>query len=172
MAADDPDSGIQSYDAHDRAVMRRINKFIALANAKCAKCTIAHRLEMAWASNIKDREINGTTDTVGRDADYYFASRHSIAAQPGTLKKEAMAIAGTAATLGYIGLKFTMHAVSVGAAKAGLTGLSQSADQLMRTDKDKPNSPPGGFGWEQRGEVDGKKDLGDKIAPALFHHPS
>ena len=172
MAEDNPESGIQLYNSHDKAVTRRINKFIALANVKLKAGTIAEKLEAAWSDNIKDRRMTDTTDTVGRDADCYFASRHSIAALHGAALKEMLSIAGTAVTPVYIGLKATFKAMSKGAATVGLTELSISLDKVMRTDKDKPNAPPGGFVWEQRGEIDGKKDLGDQVAPALFHHPS
>jgi hypothetical protein len=171
--ADDPEAGIKSYVEHDQAVMRRINRFIALENSKYMSSTIAKKLEYAWSDNITEREIDAThsQDTVGRDADCYFASRHSIAALHGKFEKEGESIAGTVATPVYIGLKSIFKAASSVAGSVGWSQLSEDLDKVMRSNKNLPNAPPGGFVWEQRGAADGKLDLGSRVAPALFHHP-
>jgi len=146
-----------AYDMHDLAVMARINRYIDMANRTMPKATVAEKLEWCWAENIRERESD-STDTVGRDADYYFAARHMIAKDSSKFAKVGTYAIGTVATGVYIGLKFgTM-----------LMGM----DKIMRTDADKPNADPGGFGWEQLGSLDGYRDSGAAVAPAIPHMPA
>src|SRR4051794_6918696 len=92
---DKPKAG-EVYDEHDRSVMERINGIIAEANAKFPKQTIAEKLDWAWSENIRRREED-PTDTVGRDADYYFAARHIIAADKSMFGKVGHAAVGVVA---------------------------------------------------------------------------
>lgn len=143
-------------DAHDIAVMDRINRYIDQANATMPDATVAEKLDWCWSANIKERESN-STDTVGRDADYYFAARHVIAADSSKFAKYAHHAGGTVATLAYIGLKAVTQGVG--------------ADKIMRTDPDKPNAPPGGFFWEQRGASDGLRDSGSVKGAVIRYMP-
>lgn len=147
---------IAAYNAHDHAVMERINRWIRKANETFPKLTIAEKLEWAWSQNIREREED-STNVVGRDADYYFAARHVIAADKSQYEKYAHWGVGIVATGAYNALKVV----------TGLVG----ADKIMRTDKDKPNAPPGGFVWMNRGAKDGLKDRGEERGPALLHQP-
>jgi hypothetical protein len=144
------------YDAHDQAVMQRVNRWVAKANADMAKGTVAEKLEWAWSQNIAEREKD-STNVVGRDADYYLAARHEIAKDKSKAAKYAKWGVGIVATGVYNGLKVVTGAVG--------------ADKVMRTDKDKPNAPPGGFTWMNRGARDGMKDRGEDRGPALLHQP-
>jgi hypothetical protein len=45
-------------------------------------------------------------------------------------------------------------------------------EKVMRTDPDKPNAPPGGFAWENRGANDGIADRGQDVANVLLHIPA
>lgn len=140
------DAGL--YDSHDRAVAERINGYISQANTTLKKASVAEKLEWCWAKNIHDRESD-STDPVGRDADYYFAARHVIAADSSQFTKFGHAAIGTAATVIYNGLKVATAALGV--------------EKVMRTDRDKPNSPPGGLVWEIRGAKDGFADTGGSV---------
>ena len=144
------------YDAHDQAVMQRVNRWIAKVNAEMPKSTVAEKLEWAWSQNIEER-MKDSTNTVGRDADYYFAARHEIAKDKSNAGKYATWGVGIVATGLYNGLKVVTGAVG--------------ADKIMRTDKDKPNAPPGGFTWMNRGASDGMKDRGEDKGNALLHQP-
>ena len=143
-----------SYDSHDIAVMNRINRHIAQANKDHPKEPVAFKLEVAWSSNIRERE-NDSTNTVGRDADYYFAARKEIATTKYTAMKAAYALLGEAAWSVYA-------AVKVGADAAG-------HPEWTRTDKDKPNAPVGGFVWMNRGIADAFRDVGDQVTDLRRH---
>ena len=143
-----------AYDAHDLAVMNRINRFITQANKDHPAETVAVRLEDAWSKNIKERE-NDSTNIIGRDADYYLAARKEIATTEYTATKAAYALLGQAAWLVYAGLK-------VGADLVG-------KPEWTRTDKDKPNAPVGGYVWMNRGVGDAFSDVGDSVADVKLH---
>ena len=148
-----PDYGC--YDAHDRTVMDRINRHIARVNATMPKATIAEKLERAWAANIKEREDTDSTDEVGRDADYYFAARHTIAADKSAFLKFRDAAIGGVACPTYNGLKILTDMLGIGS--------------VMRTDKDKPNALPGGCEWMGLGADDAMLDRGEDVAAVLPH---
>lgn len=146
----------ECYDEHDRAVMKRINEFIAAANRKMPKATVAEKLDAAWSANIKKREED-STDTVGRDADYYFAARHEIAKDKSKFLQYGKAALGVAAWGVYAALKVGSDAVG--------------HPEWMRTDPDKPNAPVGGFVWMNRGSADAFQDPGDAVADVRLHTP-
>jgi hypothetical protein len=146
-----------AYDMHDMAVMNRINRYIDQANATMPKATVAEKLTWCWSANIAERETD-STDTVGRDADYYFAARHMIAADSSRFAKLGTYAIGTVATGVYIGLKTATMLLGI--------------DRVMRTDPDKPNADPGGFVWEQIGSSDGFRDSGAMVAPVIRHLPA
>ncbi|MFC3174526.1 hypothetical protein ACFOD9_09695 [Novosphingobium bradum] len=148
------------YDAHDQAVMDRINRYIDAANAQFPDRTVAEKLEWCWSQNIKERESD-SRNTVGRDADYYFASRHVIAADSSAFAKAAHYAGGFVATVGYIDLKLITT----------IPGVDRipGVDTLMRTDPDKPNAPPGGLEWELRGANDGFRDTGANRTDVIRH---
>jgi hypothetical protein len=152
----DGSAGAVVYDAHDQAVMNRINRHIKKANEEQPKATVAEKLEWAWSQNIAERELD-STNIVGRDADYYFAARKEIAKDKSTAMRYAKWAGGNVATGFYNALKVATSAVG--------------ADKVMRTDKDKPNAPPGGFLWMNRGAADGMTDRGDDKGAALLHQP-
>jgi hypothetical protein len=144
-----------SYDAHDTAVMVRVNRFIRLVNSKYPDSTIAEKLEFAWAANIKEREED-STNTIGRDADYYFAARKELATVNFVPAKMAMAVGGNVAWLGYAIRK-------VGSEVAG-------HPEWTRTDPDKPNAPVGGIVWMNRGSSDGLAEVGDRVTEVRLHY--
>lgn len=146
-----------SYDSHDIAVMQRINRFIAKANSDHPKLTVSEKLEAAWSANIEER-MSDSTNTIGRDADYYFAARKEVAKDTATALKYAKAGVGEVAWVVYAALK-------VGAKTAGHPEWTQ-------TDKGKPNAPVGGFVWMNRGCADGFDDLGTAVRNVPFHKPS
>ncbi|MFO0726564.1 MAG: hypothetical protein U1E65_22450 [Myxococcota bacterium] len=130
---------------HDQAVQAYVSKKLEQFNNNPTyrDLSVADKLNLAAASVIGDRERD-PTNTVLRDADYYFAARKNVAAAETKAGKLAVGAAGTALTVGYNGLKAVLNGTGV-----------------MRTDPDKPNSPPGGLSWETKGAVDGYKDLGN-----------
>ena len=81
-------------ESHDDRVVERINKYICKVNSLHAKDTAALKLEVAWSLNIKEREIDAdhSVDIVGRDADYYFAARKSLAAEKNPAMRALMAV--------------------------------------------------------------------------------
>src|SRR5262245_42530550 len=145
-----------TYDEHDRAVMKRINEFITAANRSFPRATVAEKLDSAWSANIKKREED-STDPVGRDADYYFAARHEIAKDKSKFLQYGKAALGVAGWCVYSALKVGSEAVG--------------HPEWMRTDPDKPNAPVGGFDWMNRGSADGFQDPGDSVANVLLHKP-
>jgi hypothetical protein len=149
-------------DPHDQAVMDRINHYIELANLKLPNGTVATKLEWAWSQNINQRELNATesADTVGRDADCYFAARHVIAADKSQGAKMFHKGVGAVAMPVYTGLKY----VDKAAQRLGVPPFMRSNSQL-------PNAPPGGGDWEARGADDGMVDKGDDVKPIVRHSP-
>ena len=143
-------------------VMERINRYIKQANAKYPKETIAFKLEWCWSQNIAERESSATAskDTVGRDADYYFAARHTIAADKSLSSKYFHRAVGPVATVVYTGLKV----VDKASQQVGFPPFMRSNPKL-------PNAPPGGLTWEERGADDGMLDHGQAVAPVLVHSP-
>lgn len=144
-----------AYNAHDTAVMTRINRFILAANAQNPKSTVAEKLEFAWSANIKERE-DDPTNTIGRDADYYFAARKEVSNSSNSGAKYGKAVLGNVAWAVYA-------AVKVGAEAAG-------HPEWTRTDKDKPNAPVGGLVWMNRGSADGLDDVGTMVADVSLHY--
>jgi ketosteroid isomerase-like protein len=122
-----------TYDVHDKAVMARINKYIQQANLKFPKDKIAVKLEWGWSQNIAERESSAAAsmDNVGRDADYYFAARHAIAANKTESSKCFHKAVGSAATVVYIGLK-----------EADKAAQKLGAPPVMRANPKLPNAPP------------------------------
>lgn len=151
-----------TYDAHDTAVTQRINNYILQANVKFPKETVALKLEWCWSENIKQREASAaaSVDTEGRDSDYYFAARHTIAADKSQFFKYFHKVVGEVAMDVYTGLKV----VDKAAQKIG-------APPFMRSNKQLPNAPPGGGIWEERGASDGMLDQGQRVAPVPLHSP-
>jgi hypothetical protein len=145
-----------TYDQHDTAVMTRINRFILDANKRWVTMTVAEKLEQAWAANIKEREKD-STNTVGRDADYYFAARKELAGSRSLYLKYAKAGVGEVA--------WTVYA----AVKVGSEVLQHP--EWTRTDKDKPNAPVGGLVWMNRGCADALDDVGDSTQAITLHTP-
>lgn len=154
MADDAQDTN--RYDEHDQAVMDRINRYISAANQKMPNGTVAEKLEYAWSQNIEERNQD-PTDTVGRDADYYFAARHIIAADKSQFGKYIDAAIGLVAWPVYSALKLGTEAIG--------------HPEIMRADKDKPNAPVGGFFWMNRGSEDGFKDRGEDNSDVILHLP-
>jgi hypothetical protein len=153
-------------DAHDAAVMKRINNYIERANLKLPNGTVAERLEWAWHENITQRELSPaeSVDTVGRDADCYFAARHIIAADKSQAKKEFHRELGEVAMPIYTAFKYVDEATQW----LGAPPFMRSAP-IPGTNKKLPNAPPGGGIWEQRGANDGMVDSGQDVKPALGH---
>lgn len=149
-------------DAHDAAVMERINSYIERANSKLQNDTVAAKLEWAWSENVKQRELNAaeSVDTVGRDADCYFAARHVIAADKSQTVKVLHKELGAVAMPVYTGLKYVDKATQW-----------LGAPPFMRSNKGLPNAPPGGGIWEERGAGDGMVDSGQDVIPAVRHVP-
>lgn len=146
-----------AYDAHDTAVMVRVNRFILGVNQDYPKLTVAEKLEQAWSLNIGEREQD-STNIIGRDADYYFAARKELAASGNWGAKAGKAALGNVAWVVYGGLKLGTEAIGY--------------PELMRTDKDKPNAPVGGIAWMNRGSADGMDDIGDRVADVALHVPA
>lgn len=142
------------YDAHDTAVMIRVNRIILCANKSLPALTVAEKLEWAWSQNIAEREQD-STNTIGRDADYYFAARKELAASSNKAVKLGKAVLGNVAWVIYGGLKLGTEAIG--------------RPELMRTDKDKPNAPIGGITWMNRGSSDGMGDVGDHVGDVRLH---
>jgi hypothetical protein len=151
---------MSSYSAHDFAVAQRVNRYIAIANAAMPTLTVAEKLEHAWAENIRERERSpeASVSEVGRDADYYFAARKEVANSDSSLEKNAKSALGVVATGLYFGLK-----------TASSAGEAVGLPAFMRTDKDRPNAPVGGFSWMRRGTADGHLDKGADRGPAALH---
>ena len=144
-----------AYNTHDNAVMHRINRHIRMVNKDHPKLTVAEKLEMAWSNNIREREED-PSNTIGRDADYYFAARHELAKSDNPAVRVGKGIIGEAGWTVYSTLKIVLDAVDLG--------------KMMRTDKDKPNAPVGGFFWMNRGIADAMKlDLSQKVMPVKQH---
>lgn len=143
-----------AYDAHDTAVMVRINRIILSVNRTQPTMTVAEKLDAAWSQNIKEREAD-STNTIGRDADYYFAARKELAASSNFGSKAGKAILGNVAWVVYAGLKLGSEAIG--------------RPELMRTDPDKPNAPVGGIVWMNRGSDDGMADVGDRVTDVSLH---
>jgi len=120
--------------------------------------TIAQKLDWCWAQNIELRKATNSTDEVGRDADYYFAPRKTIAAETSTIKKYAEKSLGKQAWTLYSALKLW----------ANLFGH----DEWMRTDVNKPNAPPGGLDWLIRGANEGIRDQGENKGNVTKHVPT
>ena len=143
-----------SYDSHDIAVMFRVNKHIRNVNKEHSEKTVAKKLECAWSANIKERE-NDSTNTIGRDADYYFAARKEMATANNVISKTIYAVLGEVAwpvyAIGKIGAESVGH------------------PEWTRTDPDKPNAPVGGFVWMNRGIADAYSDVGDKVLSLKLH---
>ncbi len=148
--------GCGSGDAHDTAVMARINRHILAVNKKYPDATVAEKLEFAWAANVKEREDDPTNE-IGRDADYYFAARKELALSSHSVTKYAKAGLGPVAWTVYAGLKIGAELAQV--------------PKLMRTDPDKPNAPVGGFGWMNRGSSAGLDDNGSRIGDVMPCYP-
>ena len=146
-----------AYDAHDTAVMTRINRILLTVNRENPGLTIAEKLEKAWSQNIAEREQD-STNIVGRDADYYFAARKELAASESWGAKAGKAALGNVAWVVYGGLKIGSEAVG--------------HPEWMRTDKDKPNAPVGGIGWMNRGSADGMQDVGSRVGDVSLHSPA
>jgi hypothetical protein len=83
--------------SHDDQVVKRINKYIDKVNSQFSKENAATKLEASWSLNIKERETDAanSVDTVGRDADYYFAARKSLAAEKNPARRALMAAGGS-----------------------------------------------------------------------------
>lgn len=145
------------YDDHDWAVRDRINEIIMEANERYPDLTVAEKLEWAWGENVRLREQD-PTDAVGRDADYYFAARHVIAADKSQYVKYGHGALGVAAWGAYSALKWGTEAIGM--------------PELMRSDPDKPNAPVGGFMWMNRGSQDGFQDRGADVSDVMLHLPS
>ncbi len=143
-----------AYDAHDTAVMTRINRHILASNKAHPAATVAEKLEFAWSANIAERE-GDPTNIIGRDADYYFAARKEVSASDGGGVKGAKAAVGNLAWVVYAGVKLGAEAVG--------------HPEWTRTDKDKPNAPVGGLTWMNRGSSDGFTDVGSKVGDAALH---
>ena len=153
--ADNPEAGIERYGEHDKAVMRRINRFIALVNTKLPSSTIAAKLKSALTDNSKDLEMDPTRcqDSAGRDAALYFTSRHSVAALHGAFDTR------------------TSSSSSTSTSTSGRPPVVLQASTSSATAPAHSKAPVKVSEWEQRGAADGKVDLGSQVAPALFHHP-
>lgn len=134
--------------------MARVNRYILLVNKQSPSLTVAEKLEEARRLNIAERELD-STNTIGRDADYYFAARSQVAASSNKAEKIGKAIGGNVAWAFYGALK-------IGAAAVG-------HDEWTRTDPDKPNAPVGGAGWMNLGSEDGMTDVGDRVGDVLPH---
>jgi hypothetical protein len=171
------------YDEHDQAVMKRINRFIDLANGEEATTgdrvelvnikmikdatksappptdgTIAEKLDWCWSQNITFRVATDTMDPVGRDADYYFAARHSIAGEKHTIWRYLDKYGGEQLWTVYSAEK--LYAILLG------------HDEWTRTDKDQPNAMPGGIDWLIRGANDGIDDEGQSNDDVPEHTPA
>jgi hypothetical protein len=142
------------YDTHDTAVLVRINRIILGVNKAHPGMTVAEKLEQAWSQNIAEREQD-STNTIGRDADYYFAARKELAASGSWGVKAGKAALGNVAWVVYGGLKLGTEAIGF--------------PELMRTDKDKPNAPVGGLAWMNRGSSDGMDDVGHRVSDVRLH---
>ena len=162
--ADNPEAGIERYGEHDKAVMRRINRFIALVNTKWASSTIAEKLKSALSDNSRDLEMDAThsQDSAGRDATLYFSSRHSVAALHGAFntRTSSSSSASTSSSSSSASTSSSMRPPVV------LQATTSSAASPAHS-----KAPVKVSEWEQRGAADGKVDLGSQVAPALFHHP-
>ena len=143
-----------AYNAHDKAVMQRVNRHIREANAAYLKSTVAEKLEMAWSANIREREQD-STNIIGRDADYYFAARKQLATSDWKAVKMLYSLIGEAGWIVYAGLKIGTEIVG--------------HPEWMRTDKDKPNAPVGGFMWMNRGIADAFSDDGEATEAVTPH---
>jgi hypothetical protein len=144
--------GSGSGDAHDTAVMARINRHIQAVNKKYPDATVAEKLEFAWAANIEERKGDPTNE-IGRDADYYFAARKELALSSHRLAKYAKAGLGPVAWTVYAGLKIGSEVLQV--------------PELLRSDPDKPNAAVGGFGWMNRGSAAGLDDNGSRVGDVM-----
>ncbi len=143
-------------DAHDTAVTVRVNRYILQVNKQSPALTVAQKLEEARRLNIAERESD-STNTIGRDADYYFAARSQVAASSSKAEKAGKAVAGNVAWAFY------------GALKLGCAAMGH--DEWTRTDPDKPNAPVGGLGWMNTGSADGMTDVGDLVGEVQPHYP-
>ena len=145
------------YDAHDHAVMLRINRHIEVANKTYPQDTVGKRLNEAWGMNIAEREKDAasSSSTIGRDADHYFAGRLEVS-------RKAAAVGGSKLAKGVVsagGLAVKGFYETLKAASA-LQEAATDGPGFMRTNKDLPNAPLGGWTWFVRGEADA---FGDEI---------
>lgn len=145
-----------AYDAYDTAVMVRINRHILASNKRNPSCTVAEKLEDAWSKNHDERQED-STNTIGRDSDYYFAARKEVAKC-----SNAACVAGK----GLIGeVAWALYGIG----KAGSKALGHP--EWTETDPGKPNAPVGGFLWMNVGTADGAADIGDHVGDVRLHVP-
>jgi hypothetical protein len=156
--------------SHDDQVVKRINKYIDIVNSTLSNENAAKKLEEAWSLNIKERETDAASSvaTVGRDADYYFAARHSVAAEKNPAMRALLAAGGSLVVTPFYNL------LKVGALvgeklfrEAHSDAIADAIRDKMRSKAGLPNAPPGGQMWEFRGAADGVFDDSDSIAPLL-----
>jgi len=143
-----------AYSTHDTAVMKRINRIILEAIRNHPKSTMAEKLEMAWSANIAEREKD-STNTIGRNDDYYFAARKEFATSNSEVVKTGYTAIGEVA--------WPVYALG----KLGSEALGHP--EWTRTDNDKPTAPVGGFVWMNRGIADGYSDVGDHVGNVSLH---
>jgi hypothetical protein len=167
MPPDPSASGIITYDEHDKKVMTVINDEITRENAAAGttRPTVAEKLERLRSHLETMRSTGDSTDTVLRDAEYYFVFRMEIARDKTLYVKIVHEIGGLGATALYNGLKAGINGAD------WVTGHKFGLDTIMRTDKHKPNAPPGGFVWGHRGACDAMGDDGESLGPVSLHKP-
>ncbi len=166
------DSEIQKHKASEKPVLAAINKFIdeafrsdeitaemlkgkSPAEQKQIRITTgleedespigppAKYLKKALESATHARKLD-SLDPVNRSAQYYFHTRSRVAATPDALKPFSM-MGGALFAAVWDGAKWV---------------LPEPVESfLMQKDKDKPNSPPGGWIWGVLGAMDGLLDL-------------
>ncbi len=126
------------WPVHNRKVAAEINRQIDASfrylSLNRGRPTVAEVLEHAQIEAEKHRQ--GPQDLVNRDVEYYFKSRAEVARRESGPAKWVIAAGGVVANAFYNTLK-------AGTRLAG-------HEEIMRTDKDVPTSPPGGFVWGTR----------------------
>ncbi len=136
-----------SLPAHNELVAQRINQYIRTAyGSRSSKGTVTVVEVLEAAQDLAEKGRKGPHDEIGRDAEYYLKSRWQVASQQSMFAKRVVAFGGGGLNGIYNGLK--------------AVGIGLGFESVMRTDKDIPVSPPGGFLWGVRGCDDGIRDQG------------
>jgi hypothetical protein len=147
-----------SPTAHDVEVQQLISKTIdqkynsTLAiRGGASLATVGHVLEACFAPGAT-RIDDDTTDTVSRDAEYYFKSRYMVAHNKHLYARLLWAVGMDTANLGYFAKKTVYFALGI--------------QDRLKTDNGAV-SHPGGVYWGFKGSLDGFEDN-----PNAFQRPT